>query len=77
MSSVPAVAERAGWQTRRVRRLPQIAALYVGDDLRRGTRRRGGVARRRRLPADHNWTAFALLLPLAAVAPFFRVARRP
>ena len=30
MSSVPAVAERAGWQTRRVRRLPQIAALYVG-----------------------------------------------
>ena len=29
MSSVPAVAERAGWQTRRVRRLPQIAALYV------------------------------------------------
>ena len=73
MSSVPAVAERAGWQTRRVRRLPQIAALYVGTIC---------VAALAAAAAsiavdgagDHNWTAFALLLPLTAVAPFFRVA---
>ena len=74
MSSVPAVAERAGWQTRRVRRLPQIAALYVATICRRGA----SPPRRRRSPSTvpdgHDWTAFALLLPLAAVAPFFRVA---
>ena len=63
MSSVPAVAERAGWQTRRVRRLPQIAALYVGTICVAAL-----VAAAASIAVDgagdHNWTAFALLLPL-------------
>ena len=73
MSSVPAVAERAGWQTRRVRRLPQIAALYVGAICLAALA--AAAASLAHHGADgHDWTAFALLLPLAAVAPFFRVA---
>ena len=73
MSSVPAVAERAGWQTRRVRRLPQIAALYVGAICLAALA--AAAASLAYHGADgHDWTAFALLLPLAAVAPFFRVA---
>ena len=73
MSSVPAVAERAGWQTRRVRRLPQSASLYVAAICLVAL-----VAATAALAYDgadgHDWTAFLLLLPLAAVAPFFRVA---
>ena len=73
MSSVPAVAERAGWQTRRVRRLPQSASLYVAAICLAAL-----VAATAALAYDgadgHDWTAFLLLLPLAAVAPFFRVA---
>ena len=73
MSSVPAVAERAGWQTRRVRRLPQIAALYVGT-ICVAALAAAAASIAVDGAADHNWTAFALLLPLTAVAPFFRVA---
>jgi len=73
VSSVPAVAERAGWQTRRVRRLPQVAALYVATVCV------AALAAAAASIAVHgaggaDWTAFVLLLPLTAVAPFFRVA---
>ncbi|HYK06343.1 MAG TPA: PAS domain S-box protein [Gaiellaceae bacterium] len=73
MSSVPVVAERAGWQTRRVRRLPHSASLYVASICLAAV-----VAATASLAYDgtdgHDWTAFLLLLPLAAAAPFFRVA---
>ena len=72
MSSVPAVAERAGWQTRRVRRLPQIAALYVATICLLALAAAAATLALHGAEG-HNWTAFVLLLPLAAVAPFFRV----
>jgi two-component system cell cycle sensor histidine kinase/response regulator CckA len=71
--SSPAVAEQTGWQSRRVRRLPRSAALYaVAVCLAAAA---GAVAS---VAADggdtHDFTAFLLLLPLAAAAPLFRVA---
>ena len=73
MSSVPAVADRAGWQTRRVRSLPPLAALYVAVVCAAAV-----VAAVAAVighgPHEDAWTAFLLLLPLTAAAPFFRVA---
>src|SRR3990170_2419068 len=71
--SVPAVAERSGWQSRRVGRLPRHASVYasvvalaaVAAAIAAAT---GGA------PTRTEWTAFGLLLPLAALAPRFRVA---
>ena len=52
---------------------PQSASLYVGAICLAAL-----VAATAALAYDgadgHDWTAFLLLLPLAAVAPFFRVA---
>ena len=73
MSSVPVVAERAGWQTRRVRSLPQSAAVYVAVVCVAAT-----VAAVSAVVAHDvgtgEWTTFALLAPLTAAAPLFRVA---
>jgi PAS domain S-box-containing protein len=71
--NVPAVAEQIGWQTRRVRRLPRTASLYaaaVAAAALVGTI----AASARDVPDAGDWTSFALLLPLAAVAPLFRVS---
>jgi len=71
--SVPAVAERSGWQTRRVRRLPHAATAYVV--LTSAVALLAAAAAATDLdPTRTQWTAFALLLPLAALAPLFRVA---
>src|SRR5829696_9122245 len=73
MSSVPAVAGEAGWQSRRVRSLPHSAAVYVAA-VCLAAAGAAGAAVLAHGPDAHQWTTFALLLPLAAAAPFFRVA---
>ena len=73
MSSVPVAADRAGWQTRRVRSLPQSAALYVGVVCFAAVAAAALAIVSHGLH-DHDLTAFAILLPLTAVAPLFRVA---
>jgi PAS domain S-box-containing protein len=73
ISSVPVAAERAGWQTRRVRSLPQSAAVYVAAVCVAAVAA-ATVAVVTHGNHQHDLTAFALLLPLTAVAPLFRVA---
>jgi two-component system cell cycle sensor histidine kinase/response regulator CckA len=71
--SVPAVAEQAGWQSRRVRRLPASASAYAA--LIEVLALVAAVAALSEgIPAGHEWWRSALLLPLAALAPMFRVA---
>ena len=71
--SVQAVAERSGWQSKRVGRLPRHAAAYAAvvslAALASAAASAVGSA-----PTRTEWTSFALLLPLAALAPRFRVA---
>ena len=62
MSSVPVAADRAGWQTRRVHRLPQSAAVYVAAVCVAAVVA-AAVAVGAHGVQDENWTAFALLLP--------------
>jgi PAS domain S-box-containing protein len=73
MSSVPVAAERAGWQTRRVRSLPHSAAVYVAA-VCVAAGAAAGLAVVSHGNHQHDLTAFALLLPLTAAAPLFRVA---
>jgi PAS domain S-box-containing protein len=71
--SVPAiVAGQAGWQSRRVRRLPGSASAYAAV-VALAALLAAGVAVAADAPTRTNWTAFAILLPLAAAAPLFRV----
>jgi two-component system cell cycle sensor histidine kinase/response regulator CckA len=71
--SVPAVAKRSGWQSRRVGRLPRRAAVYAGlvglAALAAAT-----VSALGPTPTRDEWTSFALLLPLVVLAPRFRIA---
>jgi len=71
--SVRAVAERSGWQSNRVGRLPRRASAYAAAAglaaLAATIAAAIGTA-----PTRNEWTSFALLLPLAALAPRFRVA---
>jgi two-component system, cell cycle sensor histidine kinase and response regulator CckA len=71
--SVPAVAEQAGWQSRRVRQLPASASAYaaVVEALALVA---AVAALSEGIPADHEWWRSAILLPLAAIAPMFRIA---
>ena len=71
--SVPAVAQQAGWQSRRVRRLPASASAYAAV-IEALALVAALVALSDGIPAGHEWWRSALLLPLAAVAPMFRVA---
>jgi len=72
--SVPAVAERSGWQTRRVRRLPRTATAYVVLTSALALVAATAAAATHLHVTGTEWTAFALLLPLTALAPIFRVA---
>jgi two-component system, cell cycle sensor histidine kinase and response regulator CckA len=71
--SVPAVAEQAGWQSRRISRLPTHASVYAAAVSAAAavaiaaSAAAGGLDR-------HEWTVFAILLPLTAAAPLFRVS---
>ena len=71
--SVPALAEHAGWQSKRVRRLPADASAYAAlVALGAGAAAAASILGRQ--PASDDLTTFALLLPLAALSPWFRVS---
>ena len=69
--SVPAVAGH-GWQSRRVRRLSASASAYAAV-VALAALVAAAVAVAGDTSTQHEWLAFAILLPLAAVAPLFRV----
>jgi two-component system, cell cycle sensor histidine kinase and response regulator CckA len=70
--SVPAVAEHGGWQSRRVRRLSASASAYAAV-VALCALVSAAVAVAGDTSTKHEWLAFAILLPLAATAPLFRV----
>jgi two-component system, cell cycle sensor histidine kinase and response regulator CckA len=71
--SVQAVADQTGWQSKRVRRLPANASAYAAVvALGAAVAALATVLGREPTPAD--LTTFALLLPLAALSPWFRVS---
>jgi PAS domain S-box-containing protein len=72
--SVPAVAEKIGWQSRRVRRLPPHATAYGLALAGLALIAIAVAAAVADAPTPHEWTAFALLLPLSALAPYFTVS---
>ena len=69
----PAIAGPSGYRSRRVGRLPRTASAYAAAvglaALATAAALALGTA-----PTRTEWTSFALLLPLAALAPRFRVA---
>ncbi len=70
--SIPAVAGHGGWQSRRVRRLSASASAYVAV-VAVAAVAAAIVAVAGDTSTRPEWWAFASLLPLAAVAPLFRV----
>ena len=70
--SVPAVAGHGGWQSRRVRRLSASASAYAAVVALAPSSLRPSPSRET-ASTEHEWLAFAILLPLAAIAPLFRV----
>jgi two-component system cell cycle sensor histidine kinase/response regulator CckA len=72
--SVPAVAEKIGWQSRRVRRLPPHASFYGILLAAFAAASIVLAALSTHAPPTHDWIAFALLLPVAALAPLFTVS---
>ena len=71
--SVPAVAEQAGWQSTRVRRLPGPATAYAAAVDLAAFAAAAIVLLGAEAPTRHEWWMLAVLLPLAAAAPIFRV----
>jgi PAS domain S-box-containing protein len=71
--SVPAVAEKAGWQSTRVGRLPASATVYAATVDLAALLAAAAVLVTADAPARQDWWVLAVLLPLAAVAPIFRV----
>src|SRR5688500_13875817 len=72
--SVPAVADEIGWQSRRVRRLPPRASLYGVAVAVAAVAASVAAAATAGAPTTDDWIAFAILLPLAALAPLFTVS---
>ena len=72
--SVPAVAAKIGWQSRRVHRLPPLAAAYVAVVAALALAAIGAAVVSASAPTGDDWTAFAVLLPLAAFARFYAVS---
>jgi two-component system, cell cycle sensor histidine kinase and response regulator CckA len=71
--SVQAVAERSGWQSRRVGRLPRQASAY-GVLVALAALAAAIAAATESSATRTAWTALVLLLPLAALSSRFRVA---
>jgi two-component system, cell cycle sensor histidine kinase and response regulator CckA len=67
------VAEKTGWQTTRVRRLPASASAYAALVELVAVAAAVAVLGTADRPTTHDWWLLALLLPLAATAPLFRV----
>jgi two-component system, cell cycle sensor histidine kinase and response regulator CckA len=72
--TVPAVAEKIGWQSRRVRRLPPHATFYGVAVAGLAAAAITAAAASAHAPQPREWAAFALLLPLSAIAPLFTVS---
>jgi PAS domain S-box-containing protein len=72
--SAPAVAEKIGWQSRRVRRLPPAAAAYAGAVAGLALVAAAVSVVSGEAPTARQWLDFALLLPLAIAAPHFTVS---
>ena len=72
--SVPAVAEQAGWQSRRMARLPTRASVYAALVAAAAAVAILAAAAATGTVDRHDWIAFAVLLPLTAVSPLFRVS---
>ena len=70
--SVPAVVGHGGWQSRRVGRLSAAASAYAAL-VALAALVAAAVAIAGDTSTQHEWLAFAILLPLAATAPLFRV----
>ena len=70
--SVPAVVGHGGWQSRRVGRLSASASAYAAV-VALAALVAAAVAVAGDTSTQHEWLAFAILLPLAATAPLFRV----
>jgi PAS domain S-box-containing protein len=69
----PAIAEQSGWRSRRFGPLPRHASAYAaGVGLAALVAAVAAVVSSD--PTRTEWTSFALLLPLAALAPRFRIA---
>jgi PAS domain S-box-containing protein len=74
MSVPAAIAERAGWQSTRVRRLSAVATAYAAAVELATLAAAVAVVATADAPTRHEWAMLAILLPLAAVTPIFRVA---
>ncbi|HEY8193208.1 MAG TPA: PAS domain S-box protein, partial [Gaiellaceae bacterium] len=72
--SAPAVATKIGWQSRRVHRLPPLAAAYVAVVAALALACAAAAVVTTGAPTADDWTAFAVLLPLAALARLYAVS---
>src|SRR5687768_8090798 len=71
--SIPVVAKQSSWRSSRVSRLPRGAAAY-GSVIALAAVAAAIASAFGDAPTRTEWTSFALLLPLAILAPRFRVA---
>src|SRR6187401_1043180 len=69
----PAIAQQSGWRSRRFGPLPRHASAYAAS-VGLAALVAAVAAVTVSHPTRTEWTSFALLLPLAALAPRFRVA---
>ena len=72
--SVPAVAEGAGWQSKRVRRLEPAAWAYSWLVFLVAAVAAVIAVATAAVPTSSEWVEFALLAPLAALAPLLSVS---
>ena len=72
--SVPEVAAKIGWQSRRVRRLTPAASSYAGVVIAVAIAAAAVSFVAAPAPTGSEWLDFALLFPLAVAAPFFMVS---
>ncbi len=72
--SVPAVAAKIGWQSRRVHRLSPRALAYAVSVAVLAAVAIVVVSTSATSPTTQEWISFALLLPLASFARFFAVS---
>ncbi len=72
--SVPAVADGAGWQSKRVRRLEPAAWAYSSLVFLTAAVAAAVAVATAAVPTGGEWIEFALLAPLAALAPLLSVS---
>ena len=72
--SVPAVADGAGWQSKRVRRLEPAAWAYSSLVFLAAAAAATVAVATAAMPSGSEWVEFAVLAPLAAFAPLLSVS---